>query len=383
MAKSKNIDTKVIHSGELIPRIFGAVTMPIFQSSTYEYESQINYHSIKYLRLNNTPNHEVLNKKIAALENGESALVSGSGMAAISSTLLAFLKSGDHLLTQSCLYGGTHGLLTQDLSHLGISFDFIDGNEPDSWKEKIKPSTKIIYVESISNPTLDVPNLEAIVQFAKANQLISIIDNTFASPVNFRPLEIGFDLAIHSCTKYLNGHSDIVAGAVIGKEKHIEAITHKLNHFGGALDAHACFLLHRGIKTLAIRVRHQNQSALKIAKFLQGHPGILNVNYPGLETNPQFSRTKKMFDGFGGMLAFRVKGGAEAAIRLIEKVKIPAHAPSLGGVESLITRPWNTIHANMSSDERVRMGITDDLIRLSVGLESVDDLIEDFSQALQ
>ncbi|NIN01804.1 MAG: aminotransferase class I/II-fold pyridoxal phosphate-dependent enzyme, partial [candidate division Zixibacteria bacterium] len=218
----ENIETKLIHAGEPKPHIGGAVSMPIFQSSTFEYAGQTSYHDIKYIRLNNTPNHIALHRKLASSENAEGALVTSSGMAAISTTLLTVLSSGDHLLAQDCLYGGTHDLITKDFAAFDISFDFLDGDDPDSWKGKIRRNTKAIYVESMTNPLLQVADLKAVVEFAKTHGLISLIDNTFPSPINFRPAEWGFDLSLHSCTKYLNGHSDIVAGAIIGRADLIE-----------------------------------------------------------------------------------------------------------------------------------------------------------------
>ncbi|MBW1673238.1 MAG: aminotransferase class I/II-fold pyridoxal phosphate-dependent enzyme, partial [Deltaproteobacteria bacterium] len=335
----KHLETKLIHAGEPDPLINGAVSMPVFQSSTFEYTGATSYHDLRYIRLNNTPNHIALHQKLAALENAEAALVTASGMAAISTTLLSILVSGDHLLAQECLYGGTHDFITKDLETFGISYDFIDGDNPDSWKNKLKPNTKAIYVESMTNPLLQVADLTAVVEFAKAHGVISLIDNTFSSPVNFRPPEWGFDLSLHSCTKYLNGHSDIVAGAVIGRADLIEKITHKLNHLGGSLDPHACFLLHRGLKTLAVRVKYQNESTLKIAKFLEKHSAINKVNYPGLENHPRHQRARELFDGFSGMLSFELKGDIQAADRFIQNTTLPISAPSLGGVESLITRP--------------------------------------------
>lgn len=229
---------------------------------------------------------------------------------------------------------------------------------------------------------LEVADLKAAVQFARAQRLVSIIDNTCASPVNFRPSEIGFDLSIHSATKYLNGHDDIVAGAVIGRADLVRGITLKLNHLGGSLDPHACFLLHRGIKTLAVRVRYQNESALRIARFLEHHRQVARVNYPGLETHRQHARARELFDGFGGLLSFELAGGVAAAERFVADVTIPTCAPSLGGVNTLIVLPAKTSHAGMSAEDRARIGISDGLIRLSVGLESTDDLIEDLDRAL-
>jgi cystathionine beta-lyase/cystathionine gamma-synthase len=384
MAKAYNrLETKLIHSGEPDPPVEGAVSMPIFQSSTFQYTGASSYHDLRYIRLNNTPNHVALHHKLAALENAEAALVTASGMAAISTTLLAILSSGDHFMAQNCLYGGTHDFITKDLPAFGISCDLIDGDDPDSWKRYLKKSTKGIYVETMTNPLLQVGDLKAVVEFASGHGLISMIDNTFASPVNFRPAEWGFDLSLHSCTKYLNGHSDIVAGAVIGRDNLIQQITRKLNHLGGSLDPHACFLLHRGLKTLAVRVNYQNESAIKIARFLENHPAIKKVNYPGLESHLRHQRAKELLDGYSGMLSFELAGGVEAAEQFIRKTTIPFVAPSLGGVETLITRPATTSHSGMSAEDRQNLGISDSLVRLSVGIEATEDIIEDFDQALR
>ena len=378
----KGIESKLIHGGEPEPLIEGAVTTPIFQSSTFESAGARGYHDLRYIRLNNTPNHLVLHRKLAALENAEAALVTGSGMAAISSTLITVLGAGGHLLAQNCLYGGTYDLLTSDFPELGYAVDFVDADEPASWREMLRQNTRALYVEAISNPLLQVPDLQAAVDFARRHGLVSIIDNTFASPINFRPAEVGFDLSLHSGTKYLNGHTDIVAGAVIGRAELVARITHTLNHLGGSLDPHACFLLHRGMKTLAVRVRHQNESALKLARWLEQHRAVERVNYPGLESHSNHLRACELFDGFGGVLSFELAGGLDAARRFMERVTIPISAPSLGGVETLITRPSTTSHSGMSAAERVRAGIGDGLVRLSVGLESSDDLLEDFETAL-
>jgi cystathionine beta-lyase/cystathionine gamma-synthase len=230
---------------------------------------------------------------------------------------------------------------------------------------------------------MQVPDLESAVSFAKSHGLVSMIDNTFASPVNFRPSESGFDLSLHSATKYLNGHSDIVAGVVIGKSGLIEKVTHKLNHLGGSLDPHAAFLLHRGIKTLALRVKQHNKSALQIAHFLEKHPAVAKVNYPGLESHPNHERAKRLFDGFGGMMSFELHDGVEGAESFMRAARLPAVAPSLGGVETLVTRPSLTSHSGLSVDNRRKLGISDGLIRLSVGIEATQDLIEDFQQALE
>jgi cystathionine beta-lyase/cystathionine gamma-synthase len=377
----KRIDTKLIHSGQ--PRIAGAVEMPIFQSAMFESTGDSGYHDLGYIRLNNTPNHKALHTKLAALEGAEAALIAASGMAAISTTLLTVLSAGDHLLAQSTLYGGTQDLLSNDFPKFGIEVDLIDADDPSSWRSRLRPNTKAIYVEAMTNPLLDVADLEGVVAFARTNNLVSLIDNTFATPVNFRPIEAGFDLALHSATKYLNGHADIVGGAVAGHADWIERIRHRMNHLGGCMDPHAAFLLNRGLMTLALRIRHQNQSTLRIAQFLQGHRAVAKVNYAGLESHPRHARARKLFAGFGGVLSFELRGSEEQANQLMAKVALPAVAPSLGGIRSLITRPAVTSHAGLSREERLRAGIRDGLIRLSIGIEDTDDLIEDLEQALQ
>jgi cystathionine beta-lyase/cystathionine gamma-synthase len=376
----KHLETRLIHAGEPDPPIRGAVNVPIFQSSTFEFSEEAN--EVHYIRLNNTPNHAALHQKLAAVENGEAAVVTGSGMAAISTTLLALLSSGDHLLAQDCLYGGTHSFITRDLLRLGITYDFVAGDDPAAWKEKLVSNTRLIYVETMTNPLLQVADLERVVAFAQEHSLISVIDNTFASPVNFRPPEWGFDVSLHSGTKYLNGHSDIVAGAVIGRAALIEQVKTVLGRLGGSLDPHACFLLQRGMRTLALRVRYQNESTLRLAQFLAGHPAVANVNFPGLESHPDHERAAALFDGFGGMLSFELHGGLAATRRLLEAIELPFVAPSLGGVESLITRPATTSHASLTPAERAAQGVSDSLIRVSVGIEATEDLITDFEQAL-
>lgn len=377
-----HIDTRLIHAGEPHPRIEGAVSMPVFQSAMYVSADEESYHDIPYIRLNNTPNHIALHAKLAALENAEAALVTSSGMAAITTALLTVLAQGDHLLVQENLYGGTHGFVTRDLGDFGIQFSFIDADRPDTWTEALRPTTRAVYVESMANPLLQVGDLEAVVAFARDHGLVSLIDNTFPSPMNFRPPECGFDLSLHSGTKYLNGHSDIVAGAVIGRRDLVARVKQRLDHLGGSLDPHACMMLHRGVKTLALRVRHQNGSALALARILECHAAVDRVHYPGLTSHPNHARARTLFDGFGGMLSFELRGGLEAALRFLKHVTIPVVAPSLGGVETLVTRPATTSHSGMRPEERLRAGVTDSLIRVSVGIEAVEDLLADFDRAL-
>ena len=376
------IETKIIHAGEPENRVLGAVCPPIFQTAMFEYEGGSAYKDLKYIRLNNSPNHQVLHGKLAALENAEAGLVFASGMAAISTTMLAHLRPGDHILAQDCLYGGTYDFITKDLAELGIGHDFVSADRPETWSGRVKPETKLFYSESLTNPLLQLIDHRQVTAFAGRHGLLSVIDNTFATPLNFRPIDWGYDLVVHSCTKYLNGHSDLVAGAVVGRADLVEQVLLKLNHLGGSLDPHTCFLLHRGIKTLAVRVRYQNESTQTLARFLAGHPMVSRVNYPGLESHPDHQLARELMSGFGGVLSFELEGGAEAAELFIKSTHIPVETFSLGGVETLLIQPAKTSHSGMSAQERRQAGISDGLIRLSVGLEATEELIDDFSQAL-
>lgn len=377
----RNLDTELIHAGEPRPRIRGAVSMPIFCSANFEAAGEESYHDLTYIRLNNTPNHQALHQKLATIENGEAALVTASGMAAISTALLSVLGNGGHLLAQNCLYGGTHTLLTHDFPEYGIEVTFVDVHRPESWSDAVRENTRAFYVESMTNPLVQVGAIDEVPGFCGKHNLVSMIDNTFATPLNFRPLEHGFDLSLHSATKYLNGHSDIVAGAVIGKKQLVEKCLHRLNHLGGSLDPHACFLLHRGLKTLSLRMERQNLNALRLAGFLASHPSVGRVNYPGLPEHPDHQRAKTLFKGFGGVLSFELKAELSAQ-SLLSALHLPVSAPSLGGVETLVTRPSTSSHSGIPRDERLQMGISDSLIRVAVGIEHPDDLIGDFEQAL-
>lgn len=378
----RKLDTQLVHAGEPRPRIAGAVVAPIFQSSTFELDGDAGYHDIRYLRLSNSPSHVALHGKLAAIEGAEAALATASGMAAISTALLSVLGSGDHLIAQRCLYGGTHDLVTRDLSALGITTTFVDAEDPSAWAAALRPNTKAFYCETLTNPTLELADLRGIAAFAKQHGLVSLVDSTFASPVNFKPLAHGFDLVLHSATKYLNGHSDIVAGAVMGSGALVERVKHKLDHFGGSLDPHACFLLQRGLKTLGVRVRQQNASALAIARALVEHEQVALVRYPGLPSHPQHARARELLAGFGGILSFELKGGLAAAQSLFETVELAVDAPSVGGPETLLTRPAQTSHKGLAPADRAALGITDGLVRMSVGLEDPGDLVDDLRRAL-
>lgn len=376
-------DTRLVHAGDPRPGIEGAVVLPIFQSATFGHTGEGEYDDVRYLRLSNTPNHIALASKLASLEGAEAALVAASGMAAITTAILSVAGAGDHVLFSRTLYGGTQSFVTRELPRFGIEFDLIDSEHAADWADLVRPQTRAIYVETISNPTMRVPDLEAVVAFGRERGLVTMTDNTFASPVNFRPHEIGFDLSLHSATKYLNGHSDIVAGAVIGRLDLVNDIRRRQNLLGGSLDPHACFLLARGMTTLALRVHRQNESAMALATFLENRDDVASVNYPGLASHPGHDRARRLFNGFGGMLSFELTGGRDAAERFIAALHIPISAPSLGGVHSLVTRPATTSHVGMSDAARHAIGVSDGLIRLSVGIESAADLMADIEQALE
>ncbi len=382
MKTPSKLETAVIHAGEIRPRIAGAVSLPIFQSATFESTPGVGYHDLGYIRLNNTPNHDALHEKLAALEGGQAGLVAASGMAAITTSLLTVLKAGDHLLAQDCLYGGTQDFLTEDLPALGIEVSYFDGESPASWESLVRPNTRVVYAEAITNPLVRVADLRALAAFARQHSLVSMVDSTFASPVNLQPLTLGFDLVLHSATKYLNGHSDIVAGAVVGSQSLVERIKKKLNHLGGCLDPHGCFLLHRGIKTLTLRVERQNANALDLAQRLANHPSVKAVHYPGLPAHPDHHRASELLSGFGGMLSVEIDASGPAIDERLSELKIMAFAPSLGGVETLITRPAQTSHAGMTQAQRLQAGIADGLVRISVGCEAVDDLWADLKPIL-
>jgi cystathionine beta-lyase/cystathionine gamma-synthase len=381
-ADGESMDTLAVHGGERRPGPEGSVVFPIYQGTVYSVEPGTAYHDLPYIRLNSTPSQRYLHDKLAALEGAESAVATASGMAAMTSTLLSLLRAGDHLLASDCLYGGTHDFLTSRAGDLGWHCSFVDVQRPETWAAALTPHTKVFLAETITNPLMRVGLLRQIADFSRREGLLSVIDNTFASPVNFRPLAAGFDLSVHSGTKYLGGHSDLVAGCVMGSAELIDRVRRTINLYGGSLDPHTGFLLARGIKTLALRVRAQNGNAMALAGFLAGHPGVAAVNYPGLPSHPDHEHAAALLSGFGGMLSLRLRGGADSAEALLDALRLPYVAPSLGGVETLITRPATTSHAGMRPEDREALGITADLIRVSCGIEGQQDLTADFGQAL-
>jgi len=376
------MDTVAVHGGEPRPGPDGSVVFPIYQGTVYETEPGAGYHDLKYIRLNSTPSQQYLHGKLAALEGAEAAVATSSGMAAVTSILLSLMRAGDHLIASECLYGGTHDFLTGHAADLGWTCSFVDAGRPETWAAARTGRTRVFLVETITNPLMRVGHLDKVAAFGRRAGIATVIDNTFASPVNFRPLQAGFDLVFHSATKYLGGHSDLVAGAVMGGTDLVERVRKTVNLFGGSLDPHAGFLLARGIKTLSLRVQSQNANALALARFLEDHPAVAAVNYPGLASHPDHAHAAELLSGFGGMLSLRLHGGEQAAQALVDAVTLAYAAPSLGGVETLITRPAATSHAGMSPEDRDRLGITADLVRISSGIEGTQDLIGDFARAL-
>lgn len=385
-------ETLAVHAGDPEPRFAGAVVPPIFRSTVFELADPDGgaggYHDVVYPRLNNLPNHRSLGAKLAALEGAEAALPTASGMAAVSTTLLSVLANGGHLLVQEQLYGGTHVLVTGYLERYGISYDWIDANDPASWESKLRPNTRAIHVEAIANPLTRVVDPVAVVEFARAHDLVSIIDATFVTPMLLRPIEYGFDIVLHSATKYLNGHSDVVAGTIAARADVLAPISALLDELGATLDPHACFLLDRGLKTLPLRMRQHSKNGLALARALEEHPAVARVHHPGLPSHPDHALAARLFadeggdPSFGGMLAFELTGGTDAARRALERVRIASVGPSLGGVETLATRPCTTSHAGLTAEERAALGIADGLIRVSAGIEATEDLVDDFLRAI-
>lgn len=384
----KQLGTRAIHAGES-KGANGPITTPIYQSATFYLDKRA-YDAIErddianvnvYTRWGN-PSLRSVEAKIASLEGCDGALVTSSGMGAISSVVLSMLANGDRVLATHDLYGGTYALF-KHLPEFGIEVDYADQTDPEGFASCIKKETKLVYLESITNPTLRIAPVDEIVKIAKEHVLPVAIDNTFPTPYNLRPCDCGVDIVIHSATKYLNGHSDIIAGAIAASKECIESVRGMAIKLGPTLDPHAAFLLSRGLKTFAVRMERHNSNALAVAEFLSEHPRARNVVYPGLASHPQHSLAKRLLDGFGGMVTFDVKGSMKDALRFLDTLEVFAQATSLGGVESLASMPVNSSHAHVARKERLKMGISDSTVRLSVGIEDLDDLIEDLGSALK
>jgi cystathionine beta-lyase/cystathionine gamma-synthase len=369
--------TQSVHAGSAGDKQYKGLVTPIFPSSAYDYEG---VDTSMYPRYFNTPNQKAVVEKLAALENTEDGLIFSSGMAAILTSIFAILKKGDHAILQSDLYGGTHHAVVNEFPRYGMEYTLVNGSDVKSFEKAIRSETKLIYIETPSNPTLKITNIKAIAELARKYGVLTMIDNTFASPVNQNPADLGIDIVAHSATKYIGGHSDICAGAVLTSKQLTKQILSSAIHFGGSLDAHTCWLIERSLKTIVLRVRAQNNNAQLIAECLANDNRIGKVYYPGLNNHPDHDIAKQqMPGGFGGMLSFEVLGDAD---RVMTKLKLIKRAVSLGGVESTITSPAKTSHSKLTASERASVGISDGLLRLSVGIEEAQDLIDDLKQAL-
>jgi cystathionine beta-lyase/cystathionine gamma-synthase len=379
-------ETEAVRGGTNLDKKNGPLATPIYQTSTFEVtdndqQLRATDTDMFYTRYGN-PTNTVVESAIAKLEGVDAALLFASGMGAITTSVLALLKSGDHVVAQRDIYGGASKFFTQWLPKLGIETTLVDTVEYEQHEDAIRPNTKILYLESPTNPTVRIVDLHKTAALAKKHGLISMIDSTFATPINQRPVEFGIDLIMHSGTKYFGGHSDLIAGIVAGSKDLIDRIRQTRTTLGGVMDPHAAWLLLRGIKTLAVRVQRQNESALRIAQFLAQHAKVRRVHYPFLDGHRQRAVAMEQMSGGGGMLSFEVEGTGEDAKRMTEALRLFTLAPSLGGVDSLVSIPVLTSHAMISPDQRQKMGVTEQLIRLSVGIENADDLIADLEQAL-
>ena len=379
---SKNkygINTICTHVGELKDEQFKGAVSPIYLSSSYQfYDVDVK----RYPRYFNTPNQEALCKKIAALEKTENALIFGSGMAAISTTLMAFLHKGDHVVLQETLYGGTYNLVVEEFDKFGIEYTFTDSLEIVDFKKAIRSNTKVVFIETPSNPLLKLVDIKAVADLAQEHGIVTMIDNTFASPINQTPIDFGIDIMIHSATKYMGGHSDILAGAVAASNEHIDKIWNIAKNFGGSLSDFTVWMLERSIKTMNLRVKCQNENALKMANYLEQNPNVDKVYYPGLASHENYELAKAQMKGFGGMLSFELKEGIDS-IEFQRNLQLIKPSMSLAGVESTLLSPSQTSHALLSPEERAKQGIKDGLIRFSVGIEEVEDLIADIVQAIE
>jgi len=373
------INTICTHVGRLKDEQFKGATSPLFMSSSYAYED---VEVKRYPRYFNTPNQEALGKKIAALEKCEAGLIFGSGMAAISHSLLAFLQKGDHIVLPKSLYGGTYNFVVEEFDKFGIEYSFAKGYSETDFTSELRENTKVIYVESPSNPLMSITDLEMISRIAKERGIVTMIDNTFASPVNQNPVDFGIDIMIHSATKYMGGHSDICAGVVAASQEHIDRIWNLAINLGGSLSDYTVWLLERSIKTMAIRVKAQNSNAKKLAKWLDKHPLVSRVYYPGLKSHPDHEIAKRQMSGYTGMLSFELIRTVDANA-FMKSLKMIKQSMSLAGVESTILSPAKASHALLSNEERQHQGISDGLLRLSVGIEEKADIIADLEQAFE
>jgi methionine-gamma-lyase len=389
LPRETNIETLAVHAGTYSDPVTGCVGTPIFQTSTFLLDDA-SYAAFAdgtmrdvpiYTRYGN-PSQWAVQEKLAALEGGRSAMATSSGMSAIASTIYALTNPGSHIISAYDIYGGSYNLLHEDLPATGREVTFVDPTDTDEIRAAVRPQTQLLFFETLTNPLLKAPPIRRIAEIAAENNALLVVDNTFLTPVNMRPLALGADIVVHSATKYLGGHSDLTAGAVIGRRKFLDHVWAQALRFGGTLEPLTCFLLERGLKTLVLRVQRQNENAREIARFLAGHEQVAAVYHPDIDSARYADLSTEDYLGYGGMISFEVRGGDEAALAFMSRLRIPYVATSLGGVESLVSMPSNTSHSSLTSGQRARIGINPGLVRYSAGIEHVDDLIDDLRRAL-
>lgn len=388
--KKLGFDSKLIHSGGH-KDAYGSATVPIYQTSTFAFESADEgakcfageSNGYIYTRIGN-PTITALEKLIADLENGYGGIAVSSGMAAVTTCYMALLNHGDHIVSTDAVYGPARGVMENHFSRFGVQATYINTTDINTIEKAIKPNTKVLYIETPANPTMEITDLKACAKLAKEKNILLVVDNTFCSPYLQKPLDLGADVVFHSMTKFINGHADIVAGIIVAKEKVIyDKLRVMMINMGCNMDPHQAYMVHRGVKTLSIRVREAQQNAMKVANFLEAHPKVAWIKYPGLKSHPQYTLASDQMKGPGSMISFGLKGGYDAAKKLLDNVHLAILAVSLGGVETLIQHPASMTHAKVSNEAKLKAGITDDLIRFSVGIEDVNDIIEDLKTALE
>ena len=372
--------TRAVHSGEPPATVGGPVVNPIVLSTTF-FSDPDGQGPVLYGRYGNGPNNALLEQRLAALDGGEDAVALCSGMAAMATALLSLLRSGDHVVATHAIYGGTQALLDRELTRLGIETTYVDLHAPE-WTAAFRPNTRVVLAETPSNPLLRVLDLRPIADEAHARGAALVVDSTFASPMNHRPLEHGADLTHHSATKYLGGHTDVTAGVLIGSRERMAAVRERARVWGPALDPHGAWLLERGIKTLAVRMERHNANGIAVARWAQGRAGIARVHHPSLASHPDHETARRLLDGYGGMMSVVLEGGGAAAARFVRALRMAKLAPSLGGVETLVSEPRYTSHAGLTPEQRTAAGLPDGFVRISLGIEDADDIIADFDQAL-
>ena len=381
MTRRQGLSTTAIHGVPHRRPDWSPVVPPLLQTSTFTNPIGSS-DEVLYTRYGNNPNQVDIAKKYAMLEGAETALFLSSGMAATALAHLAMLRPGDHLVSSSWIYGGTKKLFDEEFGRFGITVSYVAPDEPRAWRQALRPNTRAIFVETPTNPLMRVLDLEPIAKIARHDGIGLLVDATFASPINYRPLEHGADVVISSATKYLNGHSDVIAGAVAGSNSVIEEVTRLMKLWGSSLDPHSAWLIDRGMRTLAVRMERHNSNGLTVATWASKHPAVARVHYPGLASHPDHPLAARLLDGFGGMLGLELAGGAAATERMLGRLQVITHAPSLAGVESLISEPRLTSHRALGPEGRAAMGIPDGFLRVSCGIEDADDLIADLEQAL-